>query len=168
MKVVEKHVSPISRQIHEGVELESSKADIILNSKSEWNHSKIPRIMIEVGEEVESDGMSGMNEGEKLGLQKRKVTTKTAEKRWGDEGDARSTEGKRQRIETEAEKIDSGGKIVSRKDTRNKFKTTGSKKKSESREKDVEGGNRLREWIRVYGIEKETAEKGETWNILKE
>ena len=35
MKVVEKHQSPMARQIHEGVELETSKAEIIMNSKSE-------------------------------------------------------------------------------------------------------------------------------------
>ena len=34
MEVVEKHKSPMARQIHEGVELEASRADIIMNSKS--------------------------------------------------------------------------------------------------------------------------------------
>ena len=51
MKVVESHRSPMSRQIHEGVEIENNGADIIMNSKSEWNNSKIPRIIIESGEQ---------------------------------------------------------------------------------------------------------------------
>ena len=55
MEIVEKHKSPMARQIHDGVELQASKADIIMNSKAEWNHSKIPRIMVEVGEEEETD-----------------------------------------------------------------------------------------------------------------
>ena len=55
MKVVERHKSPLSRQIHEGVELEMNSAGIILNSKAEWNHSKISRIRIKVGEETEED-----------------------------------------------------------------------------------------------------------------
>ena len=58
MEIIEKHRSPLTRQIHEGVALEINKADIILNSKSEWNHSRLPRIVIEVGEEQEEDKMS--------------------------------------------------------------------------------------------------------------
>ena len=42
------------------MELELNAADIILNSKAEWNHSKIPRIIIEVGEEREEDCNNGM------------------------------------------------------------------------------------------------------------
>ena len=47
--------SPLNRQFHEGVELECNTADIVMNSKTEWNNSKMPRIVIEVGEELEED-----------------------------------------------------------------------------------------------------------------
>ena len=60
MKVIEKHKSPLTRQVHEGVEIETNGADIILNSKSEWNGSRLPRIVIECGEELEEDAESGM------------------------------------------------------------------------------------------------------------
>ena len=60
MEIIEKHRSPLTRQIHEGVALEINKADIILNSKSKWNHCRIPRIVIEVGDELEEDDSSGM------------------------------------------------------------------------------------------------------------
>ena len=71
MTVVERHRSPLTRQIQEGVELECSKAKIIMNSKSEWNHSRIPRIMIEVGEEIEGDIESGMVRSTELGGRER-------------------------------------------------------------------------------------------------
>ena len=35
MKIIEQHRSPLNRQVHEGVELECNRADIILNSKTE-------------------------------------------------------------------------------------------------------------------------------------
>ena len=40
MKVKKSHRTPLQRQIEEGVEIESSVAQIILNSKGEWNGSK--------------------------------------------------------------------------------------------------------------------------------
>ena len=61
MEVVEGHRSPLNRQIHEGVEIETNAAAVVMNSKSEWGGSKIPRIMIEIGDEVEEDNRSGMS-----------------------------------------------------------------------------------------------------------
>ena len=64
MKVLRSHKTPLSRQVHESVEIDSSKADIVMNSKGEWNGSRIPRIIIEVGEELqedEEDSMAGTN-----------------------------------------------------------------------------------------------------------
>ena len=55
MKIIRRHQSSLQRQIHEAVLLMFSKADIIMNSKTEWNGAKIPRIMIEVGDEQEED-----------------------------------------------------------------------------------------------------------------
>ena len=51
---------PLARQIREGVELEMSQATIVMNSKSEWNNSRIPRIIIETGETIKEDQESGV------------------------------------------------------------------------------------------------------------
>ena len=55
MKVIRGHKAPLSRQVHESVEIECSKAKHVLNSKGEWNGSRIPRLRIEVGEELEEE-----------------------------------------------------------------------------------------------------------------
>ena len=60
MRMIEGHRSPLERQVHEGVQLELHKADIIMNSKSEWNHARLPRIVIEMGEEQAEDQENGM------------------------------------------------------------------------------------------------------------
>ena len=60
MEVVEGHRTPITRQVQEGVQLEMNKADIIMNSKSELNSARLPRIVIEVGDDQEEDKESGM------------------------------------------------------------------------------------------------------------
>ena len=52
MKIVKGHRSPLTRQIHEAVEIQYSKADIVMNSKGEWNGAKIPRVVIEVGKDI--------------------------------------------------------------------------------------------------------------------
>ena len=70
MKVLRSHRTPLSRQVHESVEIDSSKADIVMNSKGEWNGSRLPRIIIEVGEELqedEEDTMAGTNTKIKAG-----------------------------------------------------------------------------------------------------
>ena len=60
MKLEGSFKKPLSRQIREGVELEMSVATMVMNSKSEWNHSRIPRIVIETGEELKNDNESGI------------------------------------------------------------------------------------------------------------
>ena len=50
---------PLARQIKEGVEIEMSR-NTLMNSKSEWNNSKIPRIVIEAGENQSEDLESGL------------------------------------------------------------------------------------------------------------
>ena len=56
---------PLARQIREGVEIESCKGEL-MNSKSEWYNSKIPRIIIETGEKLTEDKESGLgNKSEK-------------------------------------------------------------------------------------------------------
>ena len=53
MKVIKSHRTPLSRQVQESIEIEYSKADIVMNSKGEWNGSRIPRIVVEVGEKLQ-------------------------------------------------------------------------------------------------------------------
>ena len=103
MEVVERHRSPMSRQIHEGVELEACKAQIVMNSKSEWNHSKIPRIVIEVGEDMEQDNTNGMSRtvGEIEKVKRGKGWKTSAEKRRGSDvgrEDVRETMSKRLKL----------------------------------------------------------------------
>ena len=72
MRIIESHRSPLNRQIQEGVELELSRAKIVMNSKAEWNHARIPRICIEVGEELEEDESSGMARSTEMGGEREK------------------------------------------------------------------------------------------------
>ena len=55
MKVIRGHKSPLTRQVHEGVEIGHSTATVIMNSKSEWNGTRIPRIVVEVGEQIHEE-----------------------------------------------------------------------------------------------------------------
>ena len=59
MKVIRSHRTPLTRQIHESVEIENSSANILMNSKGEYNGSKIPRIVIEVGDKLENEEWPG-------------------------------------------------------------------------------------------------------------
>ena len=93
MKVLETHRSPLSRQIHEGVEIEVNKADLLMNSKSEWNQSRLPRIVIESGETLMEDEESGLGRsGEKRKERTRlKMSKKTVNKRQNERGEERET-----------------------------------------------------------------------------
>ena len=51
MKVLSKHKTAMERQNAELVRIETEKVDILLNSKDEWNGSKIPRVVLEIGDE---------------------------------------------------------------------------------------------------------------------
>ena len=96
MEIIEGHRSPLNRQIHEGVELDTNSADIVMNSKGEWGHCKIPRVVIEVGDAVEEDGENGMCRSTELGGRERKrggLKVKKQEKRsQGREADGSSRE----------------------------------------------------------------------------
>ena len=50
---------PLARQIREGVEIEMCEKQL-MNSKSEWNNSRIPRIIIEEGEKQREDESTGL------------------------------------------------------------------------------------------------------------
>ena len=68
MKVLETHKKPMDRQIHEGVALELTNVDMLLNSKAEWHGSRLPRIVIEERDrqiEDEKGAGSKMERGKK-------------------------------------------------------------------------------------------------------
>ena len=52
MKVDKSHRSPLTRQVEEAVSIEIRKLDNLMNSKTEYNGSRIPRIRIEVGNKL--------------------------------------------------------------------------------------------------------------------
>ena len=58
MKVIRAHRTAMQRQIEEGVEIDHSKADILLNSKGEWNGSKLPKIVMETGKDINEDSFA--------------------------------------------------------------------------------------------------------------
>ena len=78
MKIVRRHKTPLTRQIHEAVEIQYSTAAAVLNSKGEWNGARIPRIVIEVGEEIKDEDKEEIPRKQKKFWQE-KVEKKTAE-----------------------------------------------------------------------------------------
>ena len=83
MKVEKTFTKPLARHNREWVELEMSRANNSLNSKSVWNNSRIPRIIIEDGDKQLGDEESGMG---KVREQVRKIGNETEFKsrEWGD------------------------------------------------------------------------------------
>ena len=59
MSMEKSFTKPLARQIREGVEIEMCRGTL-LNSKSEWNNSRIPRIVIEEGERRIEDKKSDL------------------------------------------------------------------------------------------------------------
>ena len=58
MKVKKVHRTPLVRQVAEGAEIASCKADVEMNSKGEWNGSKLPRMVIEREDKVKLDDVN--------------------------------------------------------------------------------------------------------------
>ena len=87
MKIVERHRTPLTRQVQEGVELELSKADVVMNSKAEWNHSRLPQIVIEQGEKQAEDNENGITRGVKEVEKKILLKKRIPEKRKGEKDD---------------------------------------------------------------------------------
>ena len=59
MKIEKGFKKALARQISEGVAIEMCEG-ALLNSKAEWNHARIPRIVIEEGEKQVEDRESGL------------------------------------------------------------------------------------------------------------
>ena len=55
MTLVKKHQTALQRQIREALSIEGSAADVVLNKKCEWNGSRIPRLRVEVGTELNEE-----------------------------------------------------------------------------------------------------------------
>ena len=96
MKMEKGFKKPLARQIREGVEIEMSR-DTLMNGKSEWNSSRIPRIVIEEGERQVEDLESAL--GKKGEQEKRERRREYGEvlkngKRKGEELSKIVTEGK--------------------------------------------------------------------------
>ena len=51
--------TPLARLIAEAVMIEQSEADVVINSKSEWGSSRIPRLTLEVGQTVKQEDFRG-------------------------------------------------------------------------------------------------------------
>ena len=74
------------------MEIEGNKADIIMNSKSEWNQSRLPRIIIETGEDMREDEASGINKSgenraERRGLKMSRSKNQKRNHEVGEEGE---------------------------------------------------------------------------------
>ena len=52
MRVVQSHKRAVTCQVQEATMIDRSKANVILNSKSEYNGARLPRIRMEVGDKV--------------------------------------------------------------------------------------------------------------------
>ena len=72
MKVERGFRKALARQISEGVAIEMSEGEL-LNSKSEWNNSRIVRIIIEEGERQTEDTESGLGGKSERGKKREQV-----------------------------------------------------------------------------------------------
>ena len=59
MSIIKHHPTAMGRQISESVLINNNNSDFALNSKSEWNSAKIPRIVVEVGDQARVVEYSG-------------------------------------------------------------------------------------------------------------
>ena len=62
MQVLSVHKTALHRQVTEAVLIERTKANVIMNSKGEWNGSKLPRVILEVGDKVNQKDYNGQQQ----------------------------------------------------------------------------------------------------------
>ena len=140
MKLERSFKKPLERQVREGVELEMCTADIVMNSKAEWNGSRIPRIIIEEREKQTGDKNSGMSRttGEN---RKRSLKVREAKKGRMETGGEKGE--KRLRKETESEVDQNRGdhsiKQGERAEMRIKWRQNESRKKQAKNERILAG-----------------------------
>ena len=131
MKIEKGFRKALARQISEGVSIEMCEG-ILLNSKSEWNNSKIPRIIIEEGEKQREDKDSGLGNKSERGKQKkgeeRQVVNRQRNKKRGTEGGGEPHQSrdnlnreqavktnKKRKITEKSQEIEGGSKIQTEK-----------------------------------------------------
>ena len=66
MTIMKSYKKAIERQIAEAVNIEMTEADIIMNSRSEWNGSRLPRVIIGVGNKNNDGDYKGRREEHKM------------------------------------------------------------------------------------------------------
>ena len=63
MTVLKSHRRALQRQISEAVQIQLCKSKYIMNSKSEWNGTRLPRVIVEVGGKADHQDYRGEGQG---------------------------------------------------------------------------------------------------------
>ena len=149
MSVIESHRSPLTRQVQEGVELELNGAEVLMNSKSEWNNSKLPRIVIESGERLEEDAENGISRCTVRDIKRIKV--RGGGKRPVDEREEEGTGSNLKRIRLTEEV-----RTEEREDEEDRYEYRPLAKRGKSRK----GGAILERWIESYQSKRQESPNG--------
>ena len=107
MTIMKNYKKAIERQIAEAVNIEMTEADIIMNSRSEWNGSRLPRVIIGVGNKNNDSDYKGRREGHKMienqdGTRKRRKET-VKNTGWTNRNEEEKREIKKRRINNNEE-----------------------------------------------------------------
>ena len=84
MKIVSSHKTAFERQIREAVLIERNAGPHLMNSKVEYNRCSIPRIVMKMGNEEETEDLT--TKKEKDALEKIKLWYPNGRKRGGEDG----------------------------------------------------------------------------------
>ena len=98
MKVERSHESPLNRQVDESTAIERSKAQIPMNSRSEWNSQRIPRIVVQVQGENELEDDEKLPTMETWTVHVPTVNVKQERRKCGTPEDVRESPLKRRRV----------------------------------------------------------------------
>ena len=98
MKVERSWESPLNRQVDESTAIERSKAQIPMNSRSEWNSQRIPRIVVQVQGENELEDDEKLPTMETWTVHVPTVSMKQERRRSGPQEDEKGSPVKRRRV----------------------------------------------------------------------
>ena len=98
MKVERSWESPLNRQVDESTAIERSKAQIPMNSRSEWNSQRIPRIVVQVQGENELEDDEKLPTMETWTVHVPTVNVKQERRKCGTPEDVRESPLKRRRV----------------------------------------------------------------------
>ena len=147
--------------------IETNRADIIMNSKTEWNQSRLPRIVIESGEELMEDVESGLNRNRDRETERRqlKIPKSIVQKRVNETGDEEETWEKYKK-----RKIEECQRTAIR--VENRLRKGGRRREDGDPLKEVGslGGEegRLEEWRRVYEIKDKKSNENTDQSTVKQ